>query len=102
MREIVAFLIAGGSLLALNTVWFLSVYRILSEKWKSALSAAEQVKLHTDGFRQVKSSPQEPTARRVLSVSREIFQQIRDGYNQALRRPLCRIPGYLMGFRPLP
>ena len=88
MREIVAFLIAGGSLLALNTVWFLSVYRILSEKRKSALSAAEQVKLHTD--------------RRVLSVSREIFQQIRDGYNQALRRPLCRIPGYLMGFRPLP
>ena len=92
MREIVAFLIAGGSLLALNTVWFLSVYRILSEKRKSALSAAEQVK----------GSPQELTARRVLSVSREIFQQIRDGYNQALRRPLCRIPGYLMGFRPLP
>ena len=102
MREIVAFLIAGGSLLALNTVWFLSVYRILSEKRKSALSAAEQVRLHTDGFRQVKGSPQELTARRVLSVSREIFQQIRDGYNQALRRPLCRIPGYLMGFRPLP
>lgn len=94
--------IAGLSLSALLLCWFLWVYHLLSEKRESAMAARQQLQLHRDGLDQVRGSEREAAARRVLESSRDICQSIRQSYNDALRRPLCWLPGYLMGFRPLP
>lgn len=98
--------IAGLSLSALLLCWFLWVYRLLSAKRESVMAARQQLQLHRDGLDQVRGSEREAAARRALESSRDICQSIRQSirqsYSDALRRPLCRIPGYLMGFRPLP
>ena len=93
--------VAGLSLGALLSLWFLGVYRFLSEKRACAMHARQQLRLHREGLDQVRGSDSESAARRVLDSSREICNRICGSYNTALRRPICRIPGYLMGFRPL-
>ena len=101
MTDSIIYFIAGGSVSALLIVWFFTVRQRLVGLEHDVQSAAEQVRLHTQGLESVYGTPREASARRVLSASQDISARIRTAYNAALKSPLCKIPGYLMGFRPL-
>lgn len=98
MLEVITYFIAGGSITALLIFWFAHAYTVLSGKKESVLLAAEQIELHLDGYEKVRGSPEEQTAKRMIETSIEIYAQIERIYHEALKTPLYRLPGYLMGF----
>jgi rubrerythrin len=47
----------------------------------------------------MRNSEHEASAGKMLETSVQIYKQIEKSYNETLRRPICRAPGFLMGFR---
>lgn len=42
---------------------------------------------------------EERTAKHMLEVSVQIYEQVRQSYNQTFCRPIYKFPGFVMGFR---
>jgi hypothetical protein len=101
MNVVISYYIAGLSLLSLLMIWFISTYKVLSRKRDAVYKAAEELQLHRDGYQGVLSRPEESTARRILDTSVQIHDQIKLVYNSALKSPIYRFTGFLMGFRSI-
>jgi hypothetical protein len=99
MNDAISYYIAGLSMLSLLMIWFVSTYKVLSRKRNAVYKAAEELQLHRDGYQGVLSRPEESTARRILDTSVQIYAQIKLVYNNALKRPIYRFTGFLMGFK---
>ena len=99
MTAAISYIIAAISIFALLVLWFINTYQVLLRQRQDLLHAEEQVRLHREGCRQMRESPDEQTALRMLETSRKIYLQIEKKYMATLRKPHYRIPGYLMGFR---
>lgn len=99
MTAAISYIIAAISIFALLVLWFINTYQVLSRQRQDLLHAEEQVRLHREGSRQMRESPEEQTALRMLETSRKIYLQIEKKYLITLGKPRYRIPGLLMGFR---
>lgn len=99
MTAAIPYFIAAISTIALLTLWFLNAYQVLSRKKQDVLHAEEQVRLLRECFNKMRNSPEEASAGRMLETSIQIYTQIEKYYNETLRKPICRFPGLLMGFR---
>lgn len=91
--------IAVISTVALIALWFLNTYQVISRKRQDMMHAEEQVRLHREGFRQMRGSVDEQSSLRMLETSEKVYMQIEKSYHLTLRKPFYRIPGLLMGFR---
>lgn len=95
----IAYFIAGFSTAALLTLLFFNAYAVLSRKREDVRNAEDNVRLLQNCFNGMRNTPDEVTARRMLKTSIQIYTQIEKCYNETLRKPVYRIPGFLMGFR---
>ncbi len=99
MPVVIAYSIAGASLAAVITLWFVSAHQVLSRKKAEVTDAHDQMRMLRDGFDQVRGSQEERAARRMLDTSRKICEETEKSYHKILRKPIYRFPGYIMGFR---
>lgn len=101
MNVVIAYCIAGLSVLSLLLMWFISTYKVLSRKRNAVYKAREALQLHVDGYQRIQGSPEESTARHILDTSVQIYEQIRMAYNKALKKPKYQIACFLMGFKSI-
>ena len=101
MNVFISYCIAGLSMLSLLIIWFISTYKVLSRKRDAVYKAAEELQLHKDGYQGLLSRPEESTASRILDTSVQIYDQIKLAYNNALKSPIYRFTGFLMGFKSI-
>ncbi len=99
MSAAIAYVIAGISTFAFVALLFFNVYVSLSRKREEVYNAEENVRLLQDCFNEMRNTPDEISARKMLKTGTQIYTQIEERYNQTLRKPMYRIPGVLMGFR---
>lgn len=101
MNVVISYCIAGLSVLSLLMIWFISTYKVLSRKRDAVYKASAELQLHRDGYQDVLCHPEESTARRILDTSVQIYDQIKLVYNNALKSPIYRFTGFLMGFKSI-
>ncbi len=101
MSVIIANCIAGLSTSALIVLWFVNVHKVLYLKRDAVYKAQEELRLHQNGYREKRDSPEEPIAKHMLDTSAQICEQIRMAYNKAYKNPVYRVPGTLMGFKSI-
>lgn len=99
MTSIIGYFIAGISTIALLILLFFNAYTSLSRKREDVSNAEDNVRLLQDCFKEMRNTPDEESAGRMLKTSIQIYAQIEKRYNETLQRPLYRLPGFLMGFR---
>lgn len=101
MDVAIAYCIAGLSTFALIVLWFLNAHKVLYRKRDAVYKAQEELRLHQNGYREKRGSPEETTAKHMLDTSTQIYEQIRGAYNKTFQNPIYRIPGVLMGFKSI-
>lgn len=99
MTVAIAYFIAAISIAALLALLFFNAYAVLSQKREAVRNAEDNVRLLQDCFNGMRNTPDEISARRMLKTSTQIYTQIEERYNETLRKPIYRVPGFLMGFR---
>ncbi len=99
MTAVISYFVAAISIVTLLILWFLNVHKVLSRKKEDILRAQDHVRLHREGCSQMRGSPNEKTAARMLETSKKIYLQIEKSYRETLKKPLYLLPGLLMGFR---
>ncbi len=101
MDVAIAYCIAGLSTFTLIVLWFINAHKVLYRKRDAVYKAQEEFRLHQNGYKEKRGSPEEPTAKHMLDTSAQIYEQIRAAYNKAFKNPAYRIPGVLMGFKKI-
>jgi len=99
MTSAISYFIAALCILALLALWFINAYQIISRKKQDLMHAEEQVRLLRESFDEMRNSPYEASAGKMLETSIQIYKQIETSYNETLRKPIYRIPVFMMGFR---
>lgn len=99
MVAAISYLITAISTLALLALWFINAYQVIFREMQDLIQAEEQVRLLRECFDKKRNSPDEASAERMLETSMHIYTRIEKSYNQTLKKPVYRIPGFLMGFR---
>lgn len=99
MTIVIAYFIATISIVAFLVLLFFNAYAVLSQKREAVRNAEDNVRLLQDCFNGMRNTPDEISARRMLKTSTQIYTQIEERYNETLRKPIYRVPGFLMGFR---
>ncbi len=93
--------IAGICVTALVTLWFIVSFKELAAKRKSLDAIAEQVQIHRRLYMQERGGENDAAAQNMLENKLMVYREVERGYNALLRRPMNRIPAYIMGFRPV-
>lgn len=96
---IIASYMAGISTATILTLWFVTSFRELDRKKKEVAAADEHVQMHRTIYMQVRGSPNAQAAKRMLDTSRVIYLETVKGYNDCVKNPIYRFPGFMMGFR---
>jgi hypothetical protein len=73
-------------------------YKELSEKRKSLTAIGEQVQIHRKLYMQERGGDNDAAAQTILENKLMVYRGVEKDYNTLLRRPMNRIPGYIMGF----
>jgi hypothetical protein len=94
-------LIAGICVVAFITLWFIVSFRELSEKQKSLEAIAEQVELHRGLYMQERGSDNDAAAKNILENKLMVYREVERSYYALLKRPMNRIPAYIMRFYPV-
>lgn len=102
MAAILACYLAGISTAAFLTLWFVTSHRELARKKQEVMAAAEQVQMHRTHYVQERGSSNAQMAKRMLDTGRMIYVETVKGYNNCLKNPMYRFPGFVMGFRLMP
>lgn len=97
----VACFIAGLCAAAFVALWFSTVYRELSEKYRNLMGLREQLLLHRDASAQAGDGPEKEVAAKMLATNQRIYREAVGAYNKLLKTPMNRIPALVMGFRPM-
>lgn len=92
--------IAEICVLAFVTLWFTVSFIELSAKKKSLTAIGEQVQIHRRLYMQALGGENSSTAKKILENELMVYREVEKNYNALLKRPLNRIPAYIMGFHP--
>lgn len=92
--------IAGICVAAFITLWFTVSFRELSEKRRSLAAIGEQVQMHRRLYMQERGGENDASAQNILENKLMVYREVEKDYNVLLKRPLNRIPAYIMGFHP--
>lgn len=95
---IMGWLISGFCILAFIVLWFSVCYRELSAKRKSLDAINEQVQTHRRLCMQERGGENDAAAQKVLENKLMVYREIEKDYHSLLRKPMNRVPGYIMGF----
>ncbi|MEG0215726.1 MAG: hypothetical protein RR590_02780 [Hungatella sp.] len=98
MTATIAYVIAAISIAAFVTLWFRIVYQELRTKGNMVNSAKMQLTACHKYYMQAETDQEKQDAKFVLLRSEDIYRQSIVLYNQMLKKPQNRIPGFLMGF----
>lgn len=89
---------AGISIAAFVTLWFVISYKELSMKRSSLEAIVEQVQIHRRLYMQERGGENDTVAKNILENKIMVYQEIEKDYKALLKRPMNRIPAYIMGF----
>ena len=89
---------AGISIAAFVTLWFVISYKELSMKRSSLEAIVEQVQIHRRLYMQERGGENDTVAKNILDNKIMVYQEIEKDYKALLKRPMNRIPAYIMGF----
>ncbi len=89
---------AGISIAAFVTLWFVISYKELSMKRSSLEAIGEQVQIHRRLYMQERGGENDTVAKNILENKIMVYQEIEKDYKALLKRPMNRIPAYIMGF----
>lgn len=92
--------IAGICVLAFVTLWLTVSFRELSAKRKSLTAISEQVQMHRRLNMQERGGENDAAALNILENKLMVYREVEKNYNALLKRPMNRIPAYIMGFHP--
>jgi len=90
---------AGICVVAFVTLWFIVSFKELSEKRKSLEAISEQVQLHRRLYMQERGGENDAAAQNIFENKLMVYREVEKEYKTLLRRPMNRIPGYIMGFQ---
>lgn len=83
---------------AFLTLWFWVVRRELAAKQRAVDAAQCQLTASRQHVLRVRDGPEEEAAKQILERSQSVYLQTVRLYNEILKKPWNRIPGFLMGF----
>jgi len=92
--------ISGICVLAFVTLWFIVSFRELSTKRKSLTAIGEQVQIYRRLYMQERGGENDTAAQKILENKLMVYREVENDYNLLLKRPMNRIPAYVMGFHP--
>lgn len=92
--------IAGICVTAFVTLWFLVSFKELSAGQKSLHTISEQVQMHRRLHMQERGGENDAAARKMLENKLMVYREVEKNYNALLKKPMNRIPAYIMGFHP--
>jgi len=92
--------IAGICIVLFVILWFQVAARELSAKRKSLNAISEQVQIHRRLYMQERGGENDAVAHNILENKLMVYREVEKDYNQLLKKPMNRIPAYIMGFQP--
>ncbi len=92
--------IAGVGVAAFVTLWFVVSFKELSAKQKSLETISEQVQMHRRLHMQERGGENDAAAQKILENKLMVYREVEKSYNALIKRPMNRIPAYIMGFHP--
>jgi hypothetical protein len=92
--------IAGLCVTAFVTLWFIVSFKELSARRKSLDAINEQVQMHRRLHMQERGGENDAASLNILENKLMVYREVKKSYNAMLKRPMNRIPAYIMGFRP--
>ncbi len=92
--------IAGVGVAAFFTLWFVVSFKELSAKQKSLETISEQVQMHRRLHMQERGGENDAAAQKILENKLMVYREVEKSYNALIKRPMNRIPAYIMGFHP--
>ena len=90
--------IAGICVAAFVTLWFVVSFKELSTIQKSLDTISEQVQMHRRLHMQERGGENDAAAQKILENKLMVYREVEKNYNTLLKRPINRIPAYIMGF----
>ena len=93
--------IAGICMAAFVTLWFAVSFKELSTMQKSLDTISEQVYMHRRLHMQERGGENDVEAQKILENKLMVYRESVKKYNVLLKRPINRIPAYIMGFHPV-
>lgn len=93
--------IAGICLAAFIVLWFAVSFGQLSEKRRSLAAISEQVQMHRILHMQERGGENDAAALNILENKLMVYREVEKNYNELLKRPMNRIPAYILGFHPV-
>lgn len=93
--------IAGIGVVAFVTLWFVVSYNELSAKQKSLNTISEQVQMHRRLYMQERGGENDAAAQKILENKLMVYREVEKGYNALIKKPIYRIPSYILGFHPI-
>lgn len=91
--------IAGVCLTAFVTLWFVVSYKELSAMRKSLDTISEQVEMHRKLYMQERGGENDAAAKKIFENKLMVYREAIKNHNALIKRPMNRVPGYVMGFR---
>lgn len=91
---------AGICVTAFVTLWFIVSYKELSEKRKSLDTISEQVEMHRRLYMQERGGENDTAAKTILENKLMVYREVEKSYNALIKKPMNRIPAFVMGFHP--
>lgn len=92
--------VAGICVAAFLTLWFIVSFKELSAKRKSLEIINEQVEMHRRLYMQERGGENEAAALKILENKLLVYREVEKSYNALIKKPMNRIPAYIMGFHP--
>lgn len=92
--------VAGIFLAAFVTFWFIISFKELSARQRSLDTISEQVQMHRRLHMQERGGENDEAARKILENKLMVYREVEKNYNAILRKPMNRIPAFIMGFHP--
>ena len=80
-------------------LWFHTSFRKLSAKSKSLEAISEQVQFQRRLYMQERGGCNDAAAQYILENKLIVYREVEKDYKALLKKPVHRIPGYIMGFR---
>lgn len=90
--------IAGICVTAFITLWFVMCFKELLAMKKSLDTISEQVHMHRRLYMQERGGENDAISLNILENKLMVYREIEKNYNSLLKKPINRIPAYIMGF----
>ena len=90
--------LAGICVTAFVTLWFVMCFKELSVMQKSLDNISEQVQMHRRLYMQERGGENDAISLNILENKLMVYREVEKNYNALLKKPINRIPAYIMGF----